>query len=1208
VAEQVAESRSWWQTRKPGSTAELGLVRIDRVDSTQDWQGLSPEQVGARRGEFYQLTESLAAGFGAMQPVMWEGDGAMLFVGSAPTSAADEDAARQAGLLGIELHQRLLMSGFRVRIGVHCGRVAWAEDPGKLASPEIDRAGHLERDCPDGAVTLSEDVYLSLAPELRQKCAYLGITRRDGTVAFIYPAGAVSRRDSEKFLPPVDDHESERHRFLRYVESADIRRLRYVGLRLHRREPPSLELFDVFTPLDVEERRPSRLDRDAVTLERGRQKARDGEMHDAPWFHYEGAGTPRAFRSVFDTQRHIVVLGAPGAGKSTLLRWLALSAAAGRVACRQRLGVDDRLLPLLVPVGRLWELRESLGKGGPAPSVVDAMAHYFHERNAIEDIPAGAAFLRQRLDGGECLVLLDGLDEVPTARRQEVARWIESFAAAYRGNRVVVTSREVGFVGLELPGGMTVTISPFNDRQVREYVITWYRAYRAWEANLSAADAARDQPIADAESRRLLEVLKRDPRLRSLSGNPFLLSALALVHRAEGQLPTHRVQLYDLFARALCETWEQARKLTMSDFSGAARIDYESEAIPVLGRLALWLHEHTAGVAPEAEVKLQITQALVEEMGAAPDKAARAADEFLQRASRDLQIIAERGPGEYGFLHLTFQEFFAAQYLHARERFESAAQAHWIDPRWEEIILLGVGTLSILQKRTAAAGRFISGLLTWKAPGAPWVTDVLQKQVVVAAKCCADAPNLEPSVAQEVLDAFVPLTCRATGLPLERGRRALARIRGSRFAVGLADRLLSALRDDKDDMVRANAAFALGELCEPRALEPLLDTLRDDKSQLLRFVSADALGALGDAGALELLVTTLRSDKEWLARAVTARALGTLGDVRALEPLADALRVDNNVSVRLRAADALASLRDARALEPLRAALREDKELSVGRAAALGLGTLWKQLDDLPLLVREAREHNQEWVTLSVLGALANVLRRDEDFERVRSYLRGAKDVLMRAGAAAALGKIGDSGALTLLLAALREDKEPTVRANAAQALGMLADPIAFEPLLAALCEDKDGAVRASAGGALGALGDLRAVEPLLAALREDKEGTVRASAAGALGTLGDPRAVEPLLAALRRDKEKAVRASAAGALGTLGDERAVDPLLVTLRKDKEQPVRTRALEALWELSDRLPQSRSAAAATPRRPSSIGKPRSKTSRRRQGKSGSSRRE
>ena len=1206
MAEQAAESSSWWQSRKPGSPAELGLVLIDRVDSTQDWQGLSAEQVGARRAEFYQLTESLAAGFGAMQPVMWEGDGAMLFVGSAP-SATDEDAARQAGRLGIELHQRLLMSGFRVRIGVHCGRIVLGEDSGKLASPEIDRAGHLEHDCPDGAVALSEDVYLSLPSEVRQKCTYLGTTRRDGTVAFIYPAGTVSRRDSEKFLSPADDRESERHHFLRYVESADIRRLRYVGLRLHRREPPSLDLFDVFTLVDVEEYRRARLDRDAVELERSRKKRRDGEMHEAPWFHYEDAATPRAFRTVFGTQRHLVVLGAPGAGKSTLVRWLALSAAAGRVACRQRLGVDERLVPLLVPVGRLSELRESLGRAGTAPSVVDAMAHYFHERNAIEEIPAGTAFLRQRLEAGECLVLLDGLDEVPTARRHEVARWIESFSATYRGNRVVVTSREVGFVGLELPGGMTVTIRPFDDRQIREYVVAWCRAYRAWEANLSAADAARDQPIADAESRRFLEVLKGDPRLRSLSGNPFLLSALALVHRAEGQLPTHRVQLYDLFARALCETWEQARKLTMSDSSAAARIDYESEAIPVLGRLALWLHEHTAGVAPESEVKFQITQALVEEMGAAPDTAARAADEFLQRASRDLQIIAERGPGEYGFLHLTFQEFFAAQYLHAKERFESAAQAHWSDPRWEEILLLGVGTLSILQKRAAAAGRFIHGLLAWKAPGAPWVTDVLNKQVVIAAKCCADAPNLEPSVAQEVLDAFVPVICRDTSLPFERARQALTRIRGSRFAVVLADRLLSVLRDDEHEVAQASAAVALGELCEHEALEPLLDTLRHGKNSLLRFCSAEALGSLGDPRALEPLVTSLRTDKEWLVRAGTARALGTLWDVRALEPLADALRVDDNVSVRLRAADALASLRDPRALEPLRAALREDKELSVGRAAAVGLGTLWKQLDDLPLLVREAREHNQEWVTLSVLGALANVLRRDEDFERVRSYLRGAEDSLMRAGAAAALGKIGDSGALTLLLAALREDKEPTVRANAAQALGMLADPIAFEPLLAALREDKDSAVRAAAAGALGALSDLRAVEPLLAALREDKDGTVRSSAAGVLGTLGDPRAVAPLLAAIQRDKEDAVRASAASTLGTLGDKRAVGPLLVTLRKDKTQSVRARALEALWELSDRLPQLVPATAATDRRPSSIGRPRSKTSRRREGKPRSSRR-
>jgi HEAT repeat protein len=98
------------------------------------------------------------------------------------------------------------------------------------------------------------------------------------------------------------------------------------------------------------------------------------------------------------------------------------------------------------------------------------------------------------------------------------------------------------------------------------------------------------------------------------------------------------------------------------------------------------------------------------------------------------------------------------------------------------------------------------------------------------------------------------------------------------------DPLVEALRDE-DARVRSYAACALGEIGDPRAVDPLIYALQDE-------------------------------DEESDVRSGAARALGEIGDPRAVDPLVEALQ-DEDENVRLRAAWALGEIGDARAIEPL---------------------------------------------------------------------------------------------------------------------------------------------------------------------------------------------------------------------------------------------------------------------------------------------------
>lgn len=175
-----------------------------------------------------------------------------------------------------------------------------------------------------------------------------------------------------------------------------------------------------------------------------------------------------------------------------------------------------------------------------------------------------------------------------------------------------------------------------------------------------------------------------------------------------------------------------------------------------------------------------------------------------------------------------------------------------------------------------------------------------------------------------------------------------------------------------------------------------------------------------------------------------------------------------------------------------------------------------------------------------------------------------SKHESIRAGAAAELGKIGNTKAVQPLIE-LINDQEMDVVKNTILALGKIGDKRAVDPLIDML-KHKDNIVRGFAASALGKIGDARAADILFTALK-DKDNSVQEKAIEALGKIGDAHCIELLITALR-SKKKRIRYCAAYALGQTGDPRAVDPLINIALKDKEDYVQNLAARALSKLGD----------------------------------------
>lgn len=197
----------------------------------------------------------------------------------------------------------------------------------------------------------------------------------------------------------------------------------------------------------------------------------------------------------------------------------------------------------------------------------------------------------------------------------------------------------------------------------------------------------------------------------------------------------------------------------------------------------------------------------------------------------------------------------------------------------------------------------------------------------------------------------------------------------------------------------------------------------------------------------------------------------------------------------------------------------------------------------LPLLF--ACLHDDAW---RIRGIAVNKLgtRRWEDGQIVRQLVPCLHDPQAEVccQAAAALGKLGDTRGVELLVARL-QSAVPQSRVFAADALGNVVDARAVKALLACL-QDMEPGVRATAVRSLSKVGNHTIIPDLLPHLY-DPSWDVQIGVMELLSAWGDAQVVEPLLACLASERKWPTRKWICAALGKLGDQRAVDALIYCL-------------------------------------------------------------
>ena len=372
----------------------------------------------------------------------------------------------------------------------------------------------------------------------------------------------------------------------------------------------------------------------------------------------------RAFKFMEKSRiKNMVILGDPGSGKTTLLKYILIMLVDGHG--NEKLGIADAVVPFFA------SLRD-YGDGNNGDLIAFLMRDCHLSRHSITEDK-----LEQVLRNGKGIILLDGLDEVSeTGKRTEMCRLIEKWSKTYNNSRFVVTSRFAGYMGESRLNVnlLELAIEDFTHEDVKTFLIKWFESVEV--ATHSGMDEGEWRLKGKENALKLYDDISGIKHILDMAKNPLILQIIALVHRDRGRLPQRRVELYDECTNVLLEKWDMAKGLDASLLTAR-------EARAVLQPLALWFHEVEGRRTVSVENILPMVRESLEELGKSDIDPKVLLENIRDRSG----IFMGYSNSEYGFAHLSFQEYLCAEEIRNQGIVRKLA-VNYSKRWWREVIRL----------------------------------------------------------------------------------------------------------------------------------------------------------------------------------------------------------------------------------------------------------------------------------------------------------------------------------------------------------------------------------------------------------------------------------------------------------------------------------------------------------------------------------------
>ncbi|MGB5972052.1 MAG: NACHT domain-containing NTPase, partial [Nodosilinea sp.] len=310
------------------------------------------------------------------------------------------------------------------------------------------------------------------------------------------------------------------------------------------------------------------------------------------------------------------------------------------------------------------------------------------QQTLLPDGITDPAQLDTLLNAGRVMLLLDGMDEVPSQDITAVIREIRAFSDKYYRNRFVASCR-IAAQNLALRGFTDVEIAPFTQAQIAAFAHKWFVALGKNTIFQGQAQAAEFVQRLD---------LPENWQFRQLVVTPLFLHLACWVFQGEGQLPSRRTAFYKQGLDLLLGKWDETKGVERDDVYRGFLLP---QKMKLLSQLAAVTFEHGQYFFERRTLEQYIEDYLKNLSGTSlePEELQLESEAVLNAIEAQHGLLIERARGIFSFSYLAFQEYLTARKIVATHNLRALEQAlgwlvsHVTDPHWREVFLLTAAML-----------------------------------------------------------------------------------------------------------------------------------------------------------------------------------------------------------------------------------------------------------------------------------------------------------------------------------------------------------------------------------------------------------------------------------------------------------------------------------------------------------------------------------
>lgn len=338
----------------------------------------------------------------------------------------------------------------------------------------------------------------------------------------------------------------------------------------------------------------------------------------------------------FEYGNKVVLVGAAGLGKSTTLNYL---------FCNYEKLFDTNALKLKID---LKEYAKDITDG--KKDILWCLSTEFYKRikrTKLQFVDV-ERILGEYLDKGECLVILDALDEIPSQPMRNVVRdAISNFCQIYFLNRFVISTREVGYLRNKFDESfLHIKINEFNNEQIKKYSQNWFIT------NYDKGEFKSFWEKFDAEVEK--------SKCQRLIRNPIVLILALVIFDIEKNLPNRRVVFY----KKCIETFLVVREDRKAAFEMTEKFKNILGDDLVVPKIAHYKFEHVDEDPGYRFTNEEVKNAVMEAIEV-PDKInwREAVKQYTSYLIDRTELLGEIDEDYFDFAHKTFYEYFLAVYF-----------------------------------------------------------------------------------------------------------------------------------------------------------------------------------------------------------------------------------------------------------------------------------------------------------------------------------------------------------------------------------------------------------------------------------------------------------------------------------------------------------------------------------------------------------------